>query len=222
MKKLVFVSIISISFLGGTGQRGWSQCINRFDLIGKPCGGTIETAVPFLRIIPDARSAAMGDAGIALSADANAMHFNASKLAFAEDRLGIAISYTPWLRNLGFKDIYLSDLAGFFRFGKNENRQQAIGFEVKYFSQGEVQLTDEMGKIIGLSYPREVETAFSYTRQLNSSLALGVTAKYIYSNLTFGFKGYGGIDFIPYADSWAGDFSMTYKNLSLRVDNRQI
>ena len=66
---------------------------------GEPCVNTILTAVPFLRIAPDARSAGMGDAGIATSADANALHFNASKLAFAEDKVGFGLTYTSWLRD---------------------------------------------------------------------------------------------------------------------------
>jgi len=46
----------------------------------------INTAVPFLRIAPDARSGAMGDAGLALSPDANAMFWNTAKLSFAENK----------------------------------------------------------------------------------------------------------------------------------------
>ena len=37
---------------------------------------TINTAVPFLRIVPDARAGGMGDVGFGLSPDANAMFFN--------------------------------------------------------------------------------------------------------------------------------------------------
>src|SRR5882672_2855922 len=60
----------------------------------------INTAVPFLRIAPDARSGAMGDAGLALSPDANAIFWNTAKLAFAEKQMGAAVTYTPWLREL--------------------------------------------------------------------------------------------------------------------------
>lgn len=77
------------------------------------CPNAIISAVPFLRIVPDARSAAMGDGGIGISADANSMHFNASKLAFVENDLGLAASYSPWLRSLGLQDVYLAYLAGY-------------------------------------------------------------------------------------------------------------
>jgi len=81
----------------------FSSCVddgsgNPVNHLGGNCNNAIITAVPFLRITPDARSAAMGDAGVAISPDANALHFNASKLAFAEEATGIAVTYTPWLR----------------------------------------------------------------------------------------------------------------------------
>ena len=73
---------------------------------GGPCVNTIITAVPFLKIVPDARSGAMGDVGIAISPDANALHFNASKLAFATQDVGLSVTYTPWLRALNIDDVY--------------------------------------------------------------------------------------------------------------------
>ena len=69
---------------------------------------TINTAVPFLRISPDARSGAMGDVGVAISPDANAIHWNAAKLAFADKDMGQSVTYTPWMRALKIDDIYLA------------------------------------------------------------------------------------------------------------------
>ena len=46
---------------------------------------TITTAVPFLLISPDSRSGAMGDVGVALSPDANSIHWNPAKLAFIDN-----------------------------------------------------------------------------------------------------------------------------------------
>ena len=76
---------------------------------------TVSTAVPFLRITPDARSGGMGDVGIATSADATAVYYNASKLVFSEKKMGISMSYTPWLKNLGISDIFLAHLAGYYK-----------------------------------------------------------------------------------------------------------
>ena len=76
-----------------------AQCIDGFLPTGQRCGGTIQTAVPFLRIIPDARSGAMGDVGIALTPDANSILYNASKLAMADKKWGASVNYSPWLSN---------------------------------------------------------------------------------------------------------------------------
>jgi len=81
---------------------------------------TITTAIPFLLITPNARSGAMGDAGVSISPDVNAIHFNASKLAFAKEKLGFAVSHTPWLKNL-VPDINLSYLSFYYKVGKLQN-----------------------------------------------------------------------------------------------------
>src|SRR5688500_5039490 len=57
----------------------------------------ITTAVPFVGITPDARHAALGDAGVATWADANAAYWNAAKLVFIDQKYGGSFSYTPWL-----------------------------------------------------------------------------------------------------------------------------
>ena len=89
-----------------------AQCVkgpNGFvSLSGGKCINTIVTAVPFLRIVSDARSGAMGDVGIAISPDANAIQFNASKLVFSEEAGSLSASYSPWLQALGLNDVYLA------------------------------------------------------------------------------------------------------------------
>jgi hypothetical protein len=58
------------------------------------------SAVPFLRISPDARSGGMGDAGIALSPDANSVFYNQAKIPFAKNKTAIGATYTPWLKEV--------------------------------------------------------------------------------------------------------------------------
>ena len=116
MKRIIYGVLIMC--IGITTLNSQSQCFqdgdgNWITPFGTPCTNTIVTAVPFLRIVPDARSGALGDAGIGLSADANAMHFNASKLAFAEENLSVSATYSPWLRALGLTDVYLAYLTGY-------------------------------------------------------------------------------------------------------------
>ena len=83
----------------------------------------ITTAVSFLTITPDSRSGAMGDVGAATTTDTWAQHSNASKYALAKNDFGIGLSYTPWLSNLGIKDINLAYLAGY----KKLSDKDAVG-----------------------------------------------------------------------------------------------
>ncbi|MDX1408780.1 MAG: PorV/PorQ family protein, partial [Saprospiraceae bacterium] len=132
------------------------------DLGGGPCVNTLITSVPFLRIVPDARSAAMGDAGIGISADPNAMHFNASKLAFAEEDVSLSATYSPWLRSLGLQDVYLAYLSGYKKLDEN----QALGLSLRYFSLGDIAFTDDNGESLGTGRPNEFEVSLAYARKL--------------------------------------------------------
>ncbi len=169
------------------------------------CPNAIISAVPFLRIVPDARSAAMGDGGIGISADANSMHFNASKLAFVENDLGLAASYSPWLRSLGLQDVYLAYLAGYKKLGDN----QTIGASLRFFSLGDLQFTDINGLSLGQGSPNEFEVAVAYARKLSTKFSAGLTGKFIYSNLAGG-QQIDNIDIVP-ATSGAVDISFTYE-----------
>lgn len=212
MKKAILTCLTLLSILLSVNSIQ-AQCdpVSGKNVLGQPCGGTIQTAVPFLRINPDARSGAMGDVGIAISPDANAMHFNASKLAMADQKFGGSLSYTPWLRNLGVNDIYLAYLSGFYQFGSGV--KQAVGVSLRYFSLGDIQWTDYNAVSLGTGSPREFEFAASYSRQLSENLSVGATGKYIYSNLATGqsVNGGGAGEAIHSGTSGAVDISMTYK-----------
>jgi len=166
---------------------------------------TILSAVPFMRIAPDARSGALGDSGIATSPDQNSMHFNSSKLAFIDKDMSFSASYTPWLRNLGLKDIYLAYLSGY----KKVDELQAIGMSLRYFNLGEITFTNIDGLQTGMGNPREFEFAVSYNRMLSENLAAGLAVKYIHSNLASG-QSVNGIP-ISSANAFAADLSLTYK-----------
>jgi len=71
----------------------------------------VTSAVPFLRISPDARSGGMGDVGIATAPDANSSFWNQAKIPFAVSKAAIAVTYTPWLKGLDLNDVYLASLA---------------------------------------------------------------------------------------------------------------
>lgn len=179
--------------------------------LGQPCVNTIITAVPFLRIIPDARSAAMGDAGIATSADANAMHFNASKLVFAEKKAGFGLTYTPWLKSLNDNDRHFFYASGY----AQVSTENAVGLSVRYFSLGDITFTNQNGMPIGVGRPYELAVNASFARQLGQHLSGGFGLNYIYSNLAAG-QMVGGEE-ITAGKSFAIDLSMTYQLPSLTI-----
>ena len=142
---------------------------------------TITTAVPFLLIGPDARAGAMGDVGVATTPDVNSMHWNPAKLAFNENDLGASMSFVPWLRSL-VNDINLSYITGYKKIGD----KQAIGFELGYFSLGQITFTDKSGDLIGNYTPNEYVIGSAYSRKLSDDFSLSVGGKYILSDLTGG------------------------------------
>lgn len=203
-KIIICLSLLCYAFAGQAQYDPVKGCVIDVET-GDCLPNTILSAVPFLRIVPDARSGGMGDVGIAISADPNAMHFNASKLAFVEDDLAISATYTPWLRQLGLRDVYLAYLSGFYQI----NELQALGFGLRFFSLGDISFTDFNGDPAGMGSPREFEISAGYARKLSEKLSAGMTAKYIYSNLAAGQR----IDniLITAANGFAADVSTTYK-----------
>ncbi|PCH98326.1 MAG: hypothetical protein COB85_01735 [Bacteroidetes bacterium] len=143
---------------------------------------TITTAVPLLLISPDARSGAMGDAGVASKPDANSTHWNPAKFAFIEDDMGFSVSYTPWLRAL-VPDINLAYLSGYKRIDKN----QTIGVSLLYFSLGNIIFTNVVGEVTGEFNPNEFSIDGTYARKLSDNFSGGIALRYIYSNLTGGY-----------------------------------
>jgi len=186
---------------------------NPVNALGGACNNAILTAVPFLRIVPDARSAAMGDAGIAIAPDANSLHFNASKLAFADQPTGVAITYTPWLRALNVNDVYLAYLSGYTQLKEDE----IIGFGLRYFSLGDIAFTDENGIPLGNGRPNQLELNLTYARKLSKKLAAGIGAKYIYSNLASGQEIAGEV--ISAGKGFAADISFTYQT-PIELENK--
>ncbi|MDB5230674.1 MAG: hypothetical protein JWN76_1479 [Chitinophagaceae bacterium] len=141
----------------------------------------VTTAVPFLRISPDARAGGMGDAGIATMPDANSPFWNLAKLPFAKSNFQIGATYTPWLKDIA-KDVYLASLSGYYKV----DDQSAISASMRYFSLGQIQLTDFSGNDIGTSRPKEFAIDFGYSRKLTEKLGVGVGLRYINSNLAAG------------------------------------
>ncbi|MEO6685734.1 MAG: type IX secretion system outer membrane channel protein PorV [Dyadobacter sp.] len=158
----------------------------------------------FLTFAPDARSAGMGEAGVALSADANATYWNAAKLPYAQKDFGVSASYTPWLRNL-VDDMWLGYLTAYKKIGKN----QAIAGSVNFFNGGELDLRNGVGTQLGTFNSREVAISGTYSQQLGKNFSMGLTLKYISSNLA-GTAVVNGVSLRP-ARTVAGDISAYYR-----------
>lgn len=184
------------------------------ELSGQECGqrlNTITTAVPFLMIGPDSRSGAMGDAGVALPADANAVHWNASKLAFAENESEFRISVSPWLRNL-VPDMSLAYLSGF---KKLKNKRSAIGGSLRYFNLGSITFTDINGQTIRDFKPAEFAVDLAFAQQFSDRFSGGIAVRYINSNLTGGLNVTGANT--KAGQAVAADVSFFYRNNEMQL-----
>lgn len=142
----------------------------------------VQTGVPSLSIAPDARGASMGDIGAATDPDVNSQYWNPSKYAFAYSQGAVSLSYTPWLRKL-VNDIFLADLAGYWKFGSSDN--QAVSASLRYFSLGEVN-SESIGGVTESINPYEMAFDLGYSRKLSEKFSMGVVFRYIYSDLGFG------------------------------------
>ena len=211
MKNLLFKQLLLpvaalFIFVGQADAQCYEEEGRFYNLDGTPCTNTVVSAVPFLRIVADARSGAMGDAGIAISPDANAIHFNASKLVFAEETFAMSATYTPWLQNLGLNDVYLAYLTGFYKL----DDLQTLGFGLRYFSLGSIQFTDQNGEPLAVGQPNEFEVSAAYARKLTDNFSASLTGKFIYSNLAAGQQVEGGETIEP-GVAGAADVAFTYR-----------
>lgn len=167
----------------------------------------VTTSVPFLRISPDARAGGMGDLGLATSPDANSSFWNLSKISFAKNKSGIALNYTPWLRALEVKDVYLLAASGYHQL----DELNAVAASIRYFSLGNIDFTDINGNFLQSYRPREFSIDLGYARKLSKNIGLGIALRYINSSLASGT--YGGTTYKA-ASAVAGDISFYYNGLN--------
>ena len=159
----IFTLLMSLSILGQSNSR------------------VITTGVPFLLITPDARSAGMGELGVATSADVYSQQWNPAKYVFAEKSQGLGVSYTPYLSKL-VDDIFLANIT---YYTKNTERS-AWGASLKYFSLGDIQFNDLVANTIvqqGIERPNELTLDISYGLKLNEKFSLAVAGRFIRSDL---------------------------------------
>lgn len=168
----------------------------------------VTTAVPFLRISPDARAGGMGDAGLATEADASSIFWNLAKIPFSKTNNAAAVTYTPWLRDLQVNDVFLGTLSGYHKI----DDQQAISASLRYFSLGKITFTDFSGQTLFDGNPREFAVDAGYSRKLSDKTGLGVALRYIHSNLV-GNAPIQGQSYKP-GNAVAGDISFYYNGVN--------
>lgn len=161
---------------------------------------SITTSLPFLLISSDARAGGMGDIGVATSSDAYALFHNPSKIAFNKNGLTVGVNYVPWLRNLT-DDIF----AGNFSFVNRFSETAAWGVDVKYFSLGQIDLSNLSGVPTGYKNPNEFAISGYYSMKLSDKFSMGVGLKYINSNLDVD-------DSLEAINSFAVDVSAYYQS----------
>lgn len=208
MKKKRFAVLIFLVSLSGCFELYSQQSIGELN--------AIQTVVPFLTIAPDSRAGAMGDAGVATSPDVYSMHWNPAKFAFIDGKMGVGISYSPWLRNL-VPDINIAYLSGY----KRIDTKQVLAASLIYSSLGDVPFTDEFGNLERTFKPNEFAIDAGYSRLFNDNLSGGIAFRFIYSNLTGGSYS-GGVATKP-GISFAADISGYYqKKISILNKDGQL
>ncbi|MGM9703554.1 MAG: type IX secretion system outer membrane channel protein PorV [Prevotella sp.] len=158
----------------------------------------VEHAVISQTIAPDARAAGMGDVGGATDPDVNSQYWNPAKYPFCISRAGLALNYTPWLRQL-VSDIDLAYLAGYYRIGD----YSAISGSLRYFSLGEVITSNESMTV----NPYEMSIDVAYSLMLSEHFSIAAALRWIYSDLRYDYSE----DSSP-ASAVAADLAMYYNN----------
>ncbi len=188
-KALVIVSSLSFS-ANATADDG--DKLNTFN--------PVEHAIISETIAPDARAAGMGDVGAATDPDVNSQYWNPAKYPFCISRAGVALNYTPWLRQL-VNDIDLAYVAGYYRIGD----YSAISGSLRYFSLGEV-YTDYGNSDMTVK-PYEMSIDAAYSLMLSETFSIAAAIRWIYSDLRFDYSE----DSKP-ASAFAADLAMYYNN----------
>ena len=171
----------------------------------------VNTAVTSQTIAPDARAAGMGDDGAATDPDVVSQFWNPAKYPFTISRAGVALNYTPWLRQL-VSDIDLAYLAGYYRIGD----YSAVSGSLRYFSLGEVMTSSDISASDALTInPYEMSFDVAYSLMLSENFSIAAAVRWIYSDLTYDYTN----DTSP-GSAFAADLAMYYQNY-LNIGDRE-
>lgn len=165
----------------------------------------VNTSVTSQTIAPDARAAGMGDVGVATDPDVNSQYWNPAKYPFCISRAGVALNYTPWLRQL-VSDMDLAYLSGYYRIGD----YSAVSASLRYFSLGEVMTNYDSttGESDGMTInPYEMSFDVAYSLMLSEKFSIAAAVRWIYSDLTYNYT-----DDTSPGSAFAADIACYYNN----------
>ncbi|MCD4828554.1 MAG: PorV/PorQ family protein [Candidatus Cloacimonetes bacterium] len=167
-------------------------------------GAVSNTSVIFLLIEPGSRPGGMAEAHVAQVDDAFAGFWNPGAMAFNR-KTQVAWMHTNWLGDVeGLDDMYYEYL------GWNEYFQDIgnLGMHIIFFTAGKMLKTGEQGEDLGSFSSYELAAAVSWAAQVRENLGLGVTFKYILSDLAPSGTGSTEIEQKGRGMSWAFDFGV--------------
>ena len=162
----------------------------------------VRNSVTSQTIAPDARAAGMSDVGAATDPDVNSQYWNPAKYPFAISRAGVALNYTPWLRQL-VNDMDLAYMAGYYRIGD----YSAVSASLRYFSLGEVQTSTSVSGDAMTINPYEMSVDVAYSLMLSEKFSIAAAVRWIYSDLTYDYTS----DTSP-GSAFAADLGLYYQN----------
>lgn len=184
--------------------------LSGFYLKAQETNRVITTAVPFLTIAGDARSSGMGDMGVATSADAFSAQWNPAKMAFADQRMNIGVSYTPYLESI-VNDVSLLSA----NFTNKLNDRSAFGVSLRYFGLGSVELRQTIDQVATIVKPNELAIDGHYALKLSETFSMAVGGRFISSNLRF----QEGTQDSQAANSFAVDVSGFYRSREIAYNS---
>lgn len=192
MKANIYLTISMVFYLAGSCQYSKAQEDSR----------VVTSGASFLLLSPDARNAGVAEAGTGLPVDANSMFVNAAKLPFG-DRMGITVSYTPWMKQLT-KDSHLGYVAAY----RQLNSKEAVGASIKYLDLGTINFRDDAGLLLDQYQANEFAIDLSYARKFGETFAMALTGRYFHSDIGSGT--YNNV-LLKRTSSFAADFAI-YSN----------
>lgn len=175
MKKL-FLAICLVAMVMGVSAQE-----NNGGIPKEGYNNPLISAVPSLGIGADAAAGGLADMGVATNADINSQFWNSSKYAQMASVGGFTFNYSPWLTNLGVKDVHLVSAAGYYNISEAAG---AVSASLRFFSLGDVTLRQSLEDIGYTVSPNELAFDLGYSRILAENFSMGVVLRLVYSDLS--------------------------------------